>query len=96
MSNKIKEELTAIKQLLLLGTKNVLNMDDASLLTGFSKSHLYKLVCAKKIPHFKSKGGKITYFKKDELETWMLNHRVATHEEIEQQAANYSITRKKG
>ena len=42
------------------------------------------------------KGGKITYFKKDELETWMLNHRVATREEIEQQVANYSMTRKKG
>ena len=38
MRKEIEDELTAIKQLLLLGTKNVLNMDDASLLTGFSKS----------------------------------------------------------
>ena len=44
----------------------------------------------------KVKEVKSRIFKKDELETWMLNHRVATHEEIEQQVANYSITRKKG
>ena len=94
--HEIMNVLAVIKQLLLLGTKNVLNMDDASLLTGFSKSHLYKLVCAKEIPHFKSRGGKITYFKKEELEQWMLNYRVATHEEIEQQAANRSIIKKKG
>ena len=37
-------------------------MDDASLLTGFSKSHLYNWYAQKEIPHFKSKGGKITYF----------------------------------
>jgi hypothetical protein len=50
----------------------------------------------KKIPYYKSQGGKITYFDKDELNAWMLQHRVKTVNEIETEAANYLVTGKKG
>lgn len=88
----IKKEFEELKKLTLLGAKKALTMTDAALLTGLSKSHLYKLVCAKEIPYYKSQGGKLTYFDKSELEAWLLKHRVPTHQEIDQQATTYVVT----
>ena len=73
----------------MLGVKKALTMSDCALLTGLSKSFIYKQVSAKKIPHWKSSGGKLTYFDKDELNGWMLKHRVKTVDELETGAANY-------
>ncbi|KAA6319781.1 hypothetical protein EZS27_030365, partial [termite gut metagenome] len=92
----IHGELQEIKQLTLLSAKKALTMSDASLLTRLNKSHLYKLVCAKKIPYYKSQGGKLTYFEKAELEAWQLMHRVSTTDEIEAKAQTYCIGNKKG
>ena len=86
------KELQAIKNLTLLGAKTALNMDDAVLLTGLSKSHLYKLVCAKQIPYYKAhEGGKITYFNKDELTSWMLHRRIKTNDEVKADAVRYTF-----
>jgi excisionase family DNA binding protein len=90
MEKTILNELQEIKQFTLLGAKKALTMSDASALTGLSKSHIYKLVCAKKIPYYKSQGGKLTYFDKQELEAWQLQHRIKPEYEIEQEAANYA------
>jgi excisionase family DNA binding protein len=95
MEKEFLNELQELKNLTLLGVKKVLTMTDASLLTGLSKSHLYKLVCFKKIPHYKSQGGKLTYFDKSELEAWQLQHRVKTDDEVEQEAATYCVTKAK-
>jgi excisionase family DNA binding protein len=92
MEKEVLTELQEIKQLTMLGNKKALTMDDASLYTALSKSHLYKLVCAKKIPYYKSQGGKLTYFDKSELEQWMLNRRIATSDELDTAAANYIVT----
>jgi excisionase family DNA binding protein len=94
MEEKILNELQEIKQLTVLGAKKALTMNDASMLTGLSKSHLYKLVCAKKIPYYKSEGGKLTYFDKNELTAWQLQHRVKTVKELETEAANYLVAGK--
>jgi excisionase family DNA binding protein len=93
MEQKILSELQEIKNLTLLGAKKALTMTDASLLTGLSKSHLYKLVCGKKTPYYKSDGGKLTYFEKDELNRWLLQNRVKTSGEIEAEAATYVVTK---
>jgi excisionase family DNA binding protein len=93
---KLKNELQEIKQLTLLNTKRVLTMNDVALLTGLSKSHIYRLVCYKHIPHYKQ-GGKITYFEKNEIEDWMLSRRIKTTQEIDEEATGYVITsRRKG
>ena len=89
---ELKNELQQIKQFTLLGAKKVLTMSDVSLLTGLSKSHLYKLCCAKKIPYWKADGGKLTYFDKSEVEAWQLQHRVKTVDELNTEAANYIVT----
>jgi DNA binding domain, excisionase family len=93
--SELKNELQEIKQLTLLSAKKALTMSDCALLTGLSKSHLYKLVCKKALPYYKSTGGKLTYFDKDEVTAWQLQHRVKTSIEIESEAINYTITGKK-
>ena len=89
----IEQRLERIEQLTLLSAKDALTMDDAAAYTGLSKSYLYRLVCKKRIPYYKSAGGKQTYFKKSELCDWLLKHRVSTTEEVEQQAVAYCISK---
>lgn len=78
------EKLDRIERLSLIAAKSVLLVEEAAIFTGFSVQHLYRLTSAKQIPHYK-KDRKL-YFKKSELEEWMLEHRVQTNEEIERQA----------
>ena len=96
MEETVLNELQQIKQLTLIGVKKALTMTDCALLTGLSKSHLYKLVCAKKIPYYKSSGGKLTYFDKSEVEAWQLQYRVKTQDEIEVEAIGYCVRGRKG
>lgn len=91
---EFKNEFQELKNLTLLGVKKVLTMADCALLTGLSKSHLYKLVCAKQIPYYKSQGGKLTYFDKSEVEAWCLKYRHKTADELETEAATYLVTGK--
>jgi excisionase family DNA binding protein len=88
------KDFTELKNLMLLGAKTALTMDDAALLTGLSKSHLYKMVCYKKIPHYKGTGGKYTYFSKDELTAWCLHRRVKTTDEVEEDVASRIVSGK--
>lgn len=90
--DEVLEQLQELKQLAVLGAKNALTMNDVCLLTGLSKSHLYKLVWSKKIPYYKSEGGKMTYFNKQEIENWLLAYRVPTEAELEQKAIAHCVT----
>ena len=93
--NEVLEQLQELKQLAVLGAKTALTMDDVVLLTGLSKSHLYKLVWSKKIPYYKAaEGGKMTYFNKSEIENWLLAYRVPTEAELEQKAIAHCVTSK--
>ena len=95
MEEKILQRLEAIERYSLLAAKTVLNLEDVALLTGLSKSHIYKLTCSRKIPHFKP-NGKQMYFDRAEVEAWMKQNRVTTKTEAEQQAIAYTVTGKKG
>lgn len=90
MEEKIIAELEAIKHYCMLAAKNVLTFDDAVVITGLSKSHLYKLTCTHQIPHYKP-NGKHVYFDRTELEAWMKQNRVTTQMEAEQQAVSYVV-----
>lgn len=96
-TSKLKEQLNRIEQLTLLGAKNVLTTEDAVLLTGMSKSHLYKLTCGQKIPHYKPNGKQI-YFDRSELESWLKQNRVQTLDEVEGEAISHllNLRNKKG
>lgn len=92
---ELKQHLKKIEGYTLLAAKNVLCFDDVVLLTGLSKSHLYKLTCSHQIPHYKP-NGKQLYFDRGEVESWMKQKRVGSQSEIEAQAAAYLITGKIG
>lgn len=82
-------KLDRIERLTLLAAKPVLDIEEAALFTGFSVGHLYRLTSGKGIPHYK-KDRKL-YFKKTELEEWMLENRILTNDEIDAQAQAYIL-----
>lgn len=61
----------------------VLNFKEAIEFLGVSKSMLYKLTHKKEIPYYKP-NGKLIFFKKSELEEWILGNRISSiSEEME-------------
>lgn len=91
---QILEKLEAIERNSLLAAKNVLTIDDVAVLTGMSKSHLYKLTCSKQIPFYRP-NGKQLYFDRAELESWLKQNRVSTTDEAEQLAIAHCLNYKK-
>lgn len=90
---EIKRELSNIEcnsRLAAISTKNVLNLEETSIYTGIPKSTLYQLTCKREIPHYKPRGKQI-YFDRDEIENWMKQNRIATNEEIDQEADKYML-----
>lgn len=90
----VLERLEAIETLLSFASKEVLTADEVAMYLGYSKSHVYKLTCAKKLPYYKPTGG-TAYFKKSEIEEWMLRNRQSTNEEIRQKAAALVVNRRR-
>lgn len=88
MFKEITEQLDRIEALTSIGAKGVLNVDEVCLYTGLSKSRIYSLCSAHKIPHYKQ--GKI-YFSKKELEQWLTSHKVITTAEAESKATLHSL-----
>lgn len=74
--------------------KDVLTLEEACSYCGISKSYMYKLTSAQQIPHFKPRD-RLIYFKKSDLESWLLQNRVSTRKEIESQATLHIIKNKK-
>lgn len=89
---KLERIATLIEQQGIL-RKDVLNFNEACQYLGLSQSHMYKLTSSKSIPHFCPQGKRL-YFKRTELDEWLLRNRTDTQDEIDQQAADYLI--KKG
>ena len=74
--------------------QEILNFNDACTFLDYSKSYLYKLTYSSQIANFKPMGKKL-YFKRSDLEAWLLRNRVKTADEIEQEAIEY-VVKKKG
>jgi excisionase family DNA binding protein len=92
----ILERLTIIENLLKEQNrlqKEALSFNEACEYLEISSSHLYKLTSSDTIPHYKPNGKKI-YFKRSDIDNWLLSNRSASTSEIEQQAADYLL--KKG
>ena len=68
-------EAFMMRQIIL--SKEVLTLEEAGYYLGMSKSNLYKLTSRREIS-FYSPGGKKIYFKKSEIESWVLGSDVAT------------------
>ena len=85
MKNLLKDEQVELLELFKQAqqqNKSILTMSEAAEFMGLSMSYLYKLTHWNKIPYYKP-SGKIVYFKKEDLEDWMLQNRSTTEKEIE-------------
>lgn len=92
MNDNIEELRTMVSEMKVV--KDILTMDDVVALTGLSKSYVYKIVSRREIPHYKSSGGKMTYFKRVDVENWMLATRCCSCDEMEAAATNYVLSKK--
>lgn len=75
-------------------TKEILTIEEAAEFLSVSKSYLYKQTSAQRIPHYKPTG-KRCYFRRSELEEWILAGRISTQEEISQKARGYCLKTRK-
>lgn len=68
--------------------KPVLNFQEALLYLEMSDSHLYKLTSKRAIPHFCPNGKKL-YFKREELDTWLLRNKQSSTDEIQEKTETF-------
>lgn len=61
--------------------KDILSLSEAAVYMNLSKSYLYKLTSAKKITYFKP-GAKRIYFRKADLDQWMLRSKITSNEQF--------------
>lgn len=90
---ELQERVSAIEaglQMAGLTSKEVLTFEEAAQFTGLSKSYLYKLTSGQKIPFYKP-SGKLCYFNREELQQWLMQNRVSTHDEIAGKAQAYCM-----
>ena len=78
------QKLAVIHKLVLdlfLLKKDIMDLEECALYTGLSKSYLYKMTALHEVPHFKP-GGKKIFFKKEDIDAWLMRNRVKTEDEI--------------
>ena len=98
-SKIILNKLTAIESLLeaTRPQPKPLTLEETAKFLDVSKSHLYRLVCYKKIPHYKPEGKRL-YFDQAELVAWLKrNHsvtQVQREAQLEEKAASYIVSGK--
>ena len=97
-SKIILSKLTAIESLLKATHQpKPLTLAETAKFLDVSKSHLYRLVCYKKIPHYKPQGKRL-YFDQAELVNWIKqNHsetQVQRDAQLEEKAASYLVSGK--
>lgn len=90
----INARFDRMEQLVIMNSKEVLTIKDVALLTGFTVGNLYRMTSEKKIPYYKPMNGKI-FFKKTEIENWLLQNHISSNRDIESEAANYCLTHNK-
>lgn len=87
----LKEQLNEIKELLQkqrLQHSEFLTLKEASDYLQLSKSCLYKLTSKKEIP-FYAPGGKKIYFRREELNNWVLQSKVSSINDIGLEVESY-------
>jgi excisionase family DNA binding protein len=80
MEQSIENRISKLEQSLFI-VKNILSFGEASEFLNLSKSYLYKLTSSGQIPHYKPQG-KMLYFERSELETWLRQNPIKTNQQI--------------
>ena len=87
----IAKRLDRLEALTALASKDVLDIKDTSMLTGYTVKYLRLLIARREIPHYR-RGNRI-YFNRDEVEEWMMGERIPTKEEMQIKAVGYSLSK---
>ena len=85
----IEERLANIERI-NQGAKTILTLEEVAKYTNYSKSYIYKLTSRREIPCYKP-NGKQLYFKRTEIDEWLLSNRKMTNKEIESEVATKSV-----
>jgi excisionase family DNA binding protein len=96
--NRIEQQLKdfkikTIQEVAAQPVKQWMNVPETAEYLSISSSKIYKLTSTMEIPHMKL--GKLLYFRKEQIDEWLLKNRVKTRAEIEQDAISYLSKRKK-
>ena len=78
---EVLKELEEIKKYSLLSAKEMLSVEDLSLLIGMKPSYIHKLVQQKRLPYYKPFGKQI-FFKKSEITQLLQDKRVPSVAEL--------------
>lgn len=89
----IEERLTNLERI-NQGAKTILTLEEVAKYTNYSKSYIYKLTSRREIPCYKP-NGKQLYFKRTEIEEWLLSNRKMTNKEIESEVVTKSVLQQK-
>lgn len=93
MENLILNKLEEINNNLFL-QKTVLSFDEACKYCAISKSKMYKHTSSNNIPFYKPEG-KLIFFKKEDLDSWLLRNRQSSIDELQREATKYSLTKRR-
>lgn len=88
---EIKEQLDRIEQYAMIAAKSMLNIKEAAIILGMTIEGVRCLVRNNTLPYYKPNINRL-YFKKSELEDWMMQNRSKSMTEIESEAAAYCST----
>lgn len=88
MNNEILIEIKNILEKQNLVSKDILNFEEALSYLKVSKSFLYKMTSKGEITYYKP-NGKLIYFKRSDLDVWMLRNEVSGTNELEDEIDNF-------
>ena len=83
---EIRAELTAKKELESVPEREVFNIKEASNIIGIGTQTLRQLIKKREIPYIQTKEGASIYFKKSDLEQWLIDRTKLTNKQISQKA----------
>lgn len=84
MVDGLKQEVEKVKSV-VYASKEVLNLEEAAMFLGISKSSLYKMTHNQAIPYFKP-NNKMVYFEKSELLKWLRQNPVTSQTQVSEEA----------
>jgi excisionase family DNA binding protein len=89
LDHKLDEVLAHVTE--FSAHKEVLNAGEAAKYLSLSQAYLYRLTSARLIPHYKP--GKKLYFKRTDLDSWMLRNRQESDDDLSKKATAYLATK---
>ena len=78
---KIFDALSDIKRYTLLAAKEMLTVEDMSLLTGFKPTYIRKMIQEGRLPYYNPSNGKV-FFKKSEVNAYLEGQRIPSIAEL--------------